>query len=104
MGGKVGKNSVIPKDNIQLGIEHRQYVTQENRAKHVDEHTLTQISDPYVQMSLRLQQTFGLRREECIKFQPAYADQGDHLLLKSSWKKGDRQRIVPILTASSTTP
>lgn len=58
---KVGKNSVIPKDNIQLGIELRQYVTAENRAKHVDNQVLTQISDPYVQMSLRLQQTFGLR-------------------------------------------
>lgn len=50
-------------------------------------------------MSLRLQQTFGLRREECIKFQPAYADQGDHLLLKGSWTKGGRQRIIPILTS-----
>lgn len=96
---KVGKSSVIPKDNIQLGIEHRQYVSQENKAIHLNEQTLTKISDPYVQMSLRLQQTFGLRREECIKFQPAYADQGDHLLLKGSWTKGGRQRIVPILTA-----
>ena len=50
-------------------------------------------------MSFRLQQTFGLRREECIKFQPAYADQGDHLLLKGSWTKGGRQRIIPILTS-----
>lgn len=96
---KVGKNSVIPKDNIQLGIELRQYVTAENRATHLDEQTLIQISDPYVQMSLRLQQTFGLRREESIKFQPAYADQCDHLLLKGSWTKSGRQRIVPILTA-----
>lgn len=95
---KVGKSSVIPKDNIQLGIEHRQYVTQENKAKQVDEQTLTQITDPYVRMSLILQQTFGLRREECIKFQPTYADKGGHLLLKGSWTKGGRQRIVPILT------
>ncbi len=96
---KVGKNSVILQDNIQLGIELRQYVTAENRATHLDEQTLIQISDPYVQMSLRLQQTFGLRREESIKFQPAYADQCDHLLLKGSWTKSGRQRIVPILTA-----
>jgi len=61
VGGKSRKNSVIPKDNIQLGIEHRQYVTQENKVTHLDGQTLTQISDPYVQMSLRLQQTFGLR-------------------------------------------
>lgn len=96
---KVGKSSVIPKDNIQLGIEHRQYIMSENKAKHIDNHTLTQITDLYVKMSLRLQQTFGLRREESIKFQPAYADQGDHLLLKGSWTKGGRPRIIPILTA-----
>ncbi|WVD64740.1 integrase domain-containing protein [Utexia brackfieldae] len=95
---KVGKSSVIPKDNIQLGIEHRQYVTPENKAKHIADDALTQITDSYVRMSLILQQTFGLRREECIKFQPAYADKGDHLLLKGSWTKGGRQRIVPILT------
>lgn len=76
---KVGKSSVITKDNIQLGIKHRQYVSQENKAIHLNEQTLTQISDPYVQMSLRLQQTFGLRREESIKFQPAYAEQRDPL-------------------------
>jgi len=98
VGGKVGKSSVIPKDNIQLGIENRQYVTPENKAKYVDEHTLAQITDPCVPMSLILQQTFDLQREESIKFQPVYADKGDHLLLKDSWTKRGRQRIIPILT------
>lgn len=50
-------------------------------------------------MSLRLQQAFGLRREESIKFQPAYADRGDHIALKGSWCKGGRERTVPITTA-----
>lgn len=43
---KVSKNTVITKDNIQLSIEHRQYVTAENRAKHVNDLVLPQISDP----------------------------------------------------------
>lgn len=43
---KVSKNSVITKDNIQLGIEHWQYVMAENRAKHVNDLVLPQISDP----------------------------------------------------------
>lgn len=84
---------------IILDIEHRQYVTAEKRAKYVDDQALISITDPYVRISLILQQTFGLQREESIKFQPAYADQGDHLLLKSSWTKGGRQRTIPILTA-----
>ena len=38
-------------------------------------------------MSLELQQAFGLRREEAIKFIPSFADRGDHLVLKASWTK-----------------
>lgn len=49
-------------------------------------------------MSLRLQELFGLRREESVKFRPSYADRGDHLALKGSWCKGSRPRIVPITT------
>lgn len=95
---KVGKQSVIPKDNIQLGIENRQYVTEVNKAKNLTDQQLAQITDPYVRMSLMLQQEFGLRREEAIKFQPAYADKGYHILLKGSWAKGGRERSIPILT------
>lgn len=50
-------------------------------------------------MSLQLQQAFGLRREESIKFQPRYADRGDQIALKGSWTKGGRERTVPITTA-----
>ena len=49
-------------------------------------------------MSLELQQAFGLRREEAIKFQPSYADQGDHLVLKGSWTKGGKERVIPVRT------
>lgn len=96
---KMGKQSVIPKDNIKLGIENRQYVTEINKAKNLTQQQLAQVTDPYVRMSLLLQQEFGLRREEAIKFQPAYADKGDHIQLKGSWTKGGRERTIPILTA-----
>ncbi|MGB5440284.1 MAG: integrase domain-containing protein, partial [Gammaproteobacteria bacterium] len=48
--------------------------------------------------SLELQQAFGLRREEAMKFQPSYADQGDHIVLKPSWTKGGRGRMIPVRT------
>lgn len=54
--------------------------------------------DPRVQMSLVLQQAFGLRREEAIKFMPGYADRGDHILLKESWTKGGKARAIPVRT------
>lgn len=59
---------------------------------------LEQITDVHVRMSLQLQVAFGLRREEAIKFQPSYADRGDHITLKGSWTKGGRERTVPITT------
>ena len=47
-------------------------------------------------MSLRLQEAFGLRREESIKIRPGWADQGNALRLKDSWTKGGRYREVPV--------
>lgn len=34
-----------------------------------------------------------------MKFQPSFADRGDHLVLKASWTKGGKERIIPIRTA-----
>ncbi|MDN7811227.1 integrase domain-containing protein [Burkholderia gladioli] len=39
-----------------------------------------------------------MRREESIKFQPRYADRGDHIAIKGSWAKGGRDRTVLITT------
>ncbi|MFH4094926.1 integrase, partial [Acinetobacter baumannii] len=57
---------------------------------------------PYISQSLRLQDAFGLRREESMKFQPIYAldgqsvDTAKHIRLKASWTKGGRARVIPI--------
>jgi integrase-like protein len=95
---KVGKAGVIPADNAQLAIPRRQFVTNEDKSRRLDAR-LERISDPYVRMSLTLQQAFGLRREESIKFQPRYADRGNCIVLKGSWTKGGRARTVPITTS-----
>jgi hypothetical protein len=41
---------------------------------------------------------YRLLREEAMKFQPSFADRGDHLVLKASWTKGGRERTIPIRT------
>ncbi|MDR2155777.1 MAG: integrase domain-containing protein [Burkholderiaceae bacterium] len=92
---KTGKTALLPNDNAALGIADRQYVTNVSKAKTLDGN-LDRITDPYVSMSLRLQAGFGLRREEAIKFQPGYADRGDHISLKGSWCKGGKERSIPI--------
>ena len=94
---KVGKAGILPVDNTKLGIPERRYVVKENKARDLGE-ALDRITDAHVRMSLRLQAAFGLRREESIKFQPGYADRGDHIALKGSWTKGGRERTVPITT------
>ncbi|MCX7113725.1 MAG: integrase domain-containing protein [Proteobacteria bacterium] len=43
-----------------------------------------------------MQAQFGLRREEAIKFQPAYAIRPNRIHLKPSWTKGGRPRDIPV--------
>jgi len=95
---KVGKQNVIPRSNDQLGIGRRRYVTNESKAVTVSSEKLETIRDERIRASLELQKAFGLRREECLKFQPQYAQSGgpDKILLKDSWCKGGRPREVPI--------
>jgi integrase len=33
-----------------------------------------------------------------MKFQPSFADRADHLVLKASWTKGGKERVIPIRT------
>jgi len=99
---KVGKAGILPTDNAKLGIPDRRYVTNESKAKELGD-GLDRITDPHQRMSLRLQAAFGLRREECIKFQPRYADRGDHIAIKGSWATGGRDRTVPITTSEQRT-
>ena len=95
---KVNKQNVVARSNDHYGIPNRIFVTNESKAKSVIEADLAKVRDVYVRMSLRLQQAFGLRREEAIKFMPSVADKGDHLQLKASWTKGGKARQVPIQT------
>lgn len=95
---KVAKQNVIARSNEHYGIPDRQFVSSTSKATGVTVQELDKITDPYVRMSLELQQAFGLRREEAIKFCPGFADRGDHLTLKSSWTKGGKERDVPVRT------
>ncbi|MBG0865033.1 integrase domain-containing protein [Burkholderia sp. 9779_493] len=95
---KIGKAGILPADNTQLGVAERRYVTNISKARELGT-GLEQVTDVHVRMSLQLQAAFGLRREEAIKFQPCYADRGDHIALKGSWTKGGRERTVPVTTS-----
>ena len=95
---KVAKQNVIARSNEHYGIPDRQFVSNTSKATGVTAQDLDKITDPYVRMSLELQQAFGLRREEAIKFSPDFADCGDHIRLKPSWTKGGKERVIPVRT------
>ena len=89
---------MVARSNEIYGIPDRQFVSIQSKAKDLNRDQLARIRDENVRMSLRLQEAFGVRREEAIKLQPRWADRGEHLQLKASWTKGGRERIVPIRT------
>jgi hypothetical protein len=98
---KVNKASVIPRTNAELGVGRRRYVTNSSKATEISATALNKIRDERLRCSIDLQRAFGLRREECLKFQPGYAMAAgsDKIQLKASWCKGGREREVPIRTA-----
>jgi integrase len=95
---KVDKQNVVARSNDHYGIPDRQFVTDQSKARAIGAPELEKVRDAYVRMSLELQQAFGLRREEAIKFNPGYADRGDYITLKASWTKGGKERDIPVLS------
>jgi site-specific recombinase XerD len=93
---KVNKENVMARDNDNYGIARRTYVTNLDQSRTLTAGDLAKVTDPYTQLSLKLQAAFGLRREESIKIRPAWADGGDRITLQASWTKGGREREIPI--------
>ncbi len=101
---KIGKHNVIPRTNDELELGRRRYVTNNNKARDLPHSVLLKIKDERIKVSIELQKAFGLRREECLKFQPVYALNGKKvsdvksIRLAPTWCKGGRAREVPVKT------
>src|SRR5215831_6400268 len=95
---KIGKADMVKPTNTAYGIARRQTIPVVSKARTLPGGKLSQVSSPYVRMSLELQRAFGLRREEAIKIQPHQADQGTVLVLQGSWCKGGHGRAIPLTT------
>lgn len=99
---KIGNPGAV-KTSEEYGIGRRQLVTNESKAETLPGKDLSTIS-PWVALSLRLQEAFGLRREESMKFRVSWALKGQSpdsisvISLKPSWTKGGRPRTIPVLT------
>ena len=103
---KIGNPGAVM-SNDELGIEKRDFTTNENKSASLQTVDLSKM-DERIAASLVLQSEFGLRREEAMKFQPEYALSGrspldagtNEIRLKGSWTKGGRDRVIPIKTQS----
>ena len=95
---KVGKSRVLAKRNSDYGIENRRYQTNVDKARELTPESLDRIKSEHVRLSVQLQREMGLRREEAMKIDVAWADRGDRLVLKGSWTKGGRPREIPVET------
>ena len=95
---KVNKSWMLAARNADYGIENRQYLTGVNKAREVSLESLERIGSEHVRLSVEMQRRFGMRREEAMKVQVAWADRGTYLKLKGSWTKGGRERTIPIRT------
>jgi len=95
-----GRTGAWAKSNSHYGIPTRQYVTNKDKSEKLTNEKLERIKDPFVQMSIRLQDAFGLRAEESMKIQPARVHikdkTGEYLQMDASWCKGGRERNIPI--------
>lgn len=94
---KVGKVNCVPRTNDLAGVGRRTFVGTETRAQKLSLEQLDKVGHDRLKVSLELQQAFGLRREECLKFRPEMAIKEDRICLKGSWCKGGREREIPIL-------
>lgn len=94
---EVGKSGIVAKKNNDYDIEQRG-ACKSNRAFSLSNEDLRQVSDDRVRLALRLQEAFGLRKEEVLKMRPSIAYKGDHLHLKASWTKGGRARSIPVFS------
>ena len=93
---KLNIKSVIASSNDYYGIDQRIYVTNISKATVLDGKKLASIMDAHIKLSLKLQEAFGLRRAESIKFNASWADHGDKIVLKRSWCKGGKERDIII--------
>jgi hypothetical protein len=95
---KFGRPEAIPKDNTTLDIGQRTYSDNiKNLAKELEIDKMEKLSERQV-LCLKLQRSFGLRREESLKFKPNQADKGNKVELQASWCKGGRAREIPVRT------
>ncbi|MFZ7245788.1 integrase, partial [Avibacterium gallinarum] len=70
---RIGNPRIVERSNSSYDIENRKYVDNyTNKAKNLSMERLGALTDDFVRYSLLLQQEFGLRREESIKFQPKF--------------------------------
>jgi integrase len=97
---KIGKPNICSRSNDEYGIP-RVRNNPIGKSKSLDMNKHAKIKSDLIKLSLRLQQEFGLRKEECMKFSLSYAMKDVQTMrIKGTWAKGGKYREIPILKES----
>ncbi|NND00331.1 MAG: integrase [Gammaproteobacteria bacterium] len=94
---KINKQNIIPRTNNALSIPDRKRLPDHNKAFTLSTRQLSALPR-HLNLAARLQQEFGLRREEAAKFIPSKAIEEDNIQILATWAKGGRARSIPITT------
>jgi integrase len=100
---KMVGNPGAVKSNADYGVHKKKIDYNQNRAVLLANADLSRVS-PHVRLSLRLEDQFGLRREEAILFKVSTAlgnqtvDKASSIYLLPSWTKGAVGRHVPMIS------
>lgn len=94
---KVGRADHIPANReIGIGLRKNTPGWGQNKARELDRDDLRKLGHRE-QLITELRREFGLRAEEAMKFQHAYATrEPGEIRLKGAWCKGGRPRTVPV--------
>ena len=95
-----GRRGVMSKRNADYHDGKRQREATVSKAAYVQPDVMKRVHNLYARASMMLQIAFGLRRKEALMIQPAWADRGNRIVLKSTWTKGGRRREIPLTTAA----
>ena len=100
---KLNKQNIVPRTNKELGIGRRSFVAAIDKSNELPGQQAMRNFTDREQLSMQLARTFGLRREESMKFNVNQADKGNKIELKGSWCKGGRPRSLKVRTQQQRT-
>ncbi len=100
---KIGKPNIVERANSDYNIEQRvAKPNSKNIAQRLNQSVLERISDINIKLAVELQEKFGLRREEAIKFDVRFSDRNGFLKVESTFNEKELKQLEKIGVVKGT--